>query len=216
MIAMSDKESVLVKQFDPELLDKAPNSEKDLMAMYNKHSDVLYLYLQETVNPFLLPLSNELRAMLGHIAIYRVANPDASKRELDKAYGHFRRFSIDALKILCDEFDRSLSRELKNQYTYDYREFCVDYLKEYSSRYFKAKNLYLKAQREERVGSDYKVHNLIGLYYDAAKEYIQLKCYYQQYKPDILRVKRNVIINRIVFGFIAAFGIVVSVIGLLP
>lgn len=216
MPSTDEKELFLINEYDPELLDKAPITEKDLMTMYSKHSDNLYLYLQETINPFILPLSNELRAMLGHIATYRVANHDATKRDLDKAYGHFRRFNIDALKILCDEFDRSLSGELKKQYTYDYRDICSDYLDKYSSLYFKAKNLYLNAQMEERVGSDYEVHNLIELYYNAAKEYIQLKRYYQQYKPDVMRIRRHVVLKRVISGFMVAIGIIGSIVGLLP
>lgn len=72
MPSTDEKELFLINEYDPELLDKAPITEKDLMTMYSKHSDNLYLYLQETINPFILPLSNELRAMLGLIATYRV------------------------------------------------------------------------------------------------------------------------------------------------
>lgn len=214
MILMDEKEKFLVNEFDFNLLDKAPSTEKELLGMYVNNSDVLYLYLQENVNPFLLPLSNELRAMLGHIATYRIANPNETKRELDKAYGHLRRFNIDALKILCDEFDRSLSRELQKQYTYDFRDVCANYLKEFSAQYFRAKHLYLTAQVEERVGSDYNVHNLIELYYDAAKEYIELKCYYQEHKAAISRTRRYVIAKRIVCALMTMFGIVVSFAGL--
>lgn len=216
MPSIDEKELILINEYDPKLLDKAPTTEKDFMTMYSKHSDNLYLYLQETINPFILPLSNELRAMLGHIATYRIANSDVTKRELDKAYGHFRRFNIDALKILCDEFDRSLSGELKKQYTYDYRDICVDYLNKYSSLYFKAKNLYLEAQKEERVGSDYEVHNLIELYHNAAKEYIQLKRYYQKYKPDIMRIRRRVAVKRVISGVMVAIGIIASIVSLFP
>ena len=216
MLLADDKEFFLIEQYNPKLLDQAPNSEIDLMTMYCKHSDILYLYLQETINPFLLPLSNELRAMLGHMVTYRIANPDETKRELDKAYGHFRRFNIDALKILCDEFDKALSDRLKKQYTYDYRDIHAGYLKEYCSRYFNAKKLYLSAQIEERIGSDYGVHNLIQLYHDAAKEYIHLKQYYQQHKSDILSVKRHIIIRRIISGVMIAISIIASIAGFLP
>lgn len=216
MATIDEKERFLIDGYDSDLLDKAPSTEKELMSMYVNNSDVLYLYLQETVNPFLLPLSNELRAMLGHIATYRIANSKETKRELDKAYGHLRRFNVDALKILCDEFDRSLSRELQKQYTYDYRDVCIDYLKEFSAQYFKAKNLYLTAQKEERVGSDYNVHNLIALYHDAAKEYIILKRFYQKYKAKIRKTKNCVFVRRTVCALMTVFGIVVSVIGLIP
>ncbi len=214
MVTTDEKERFFISKFDYNLLDQAPSTEKELMRMYADNSDVLYLYLQETVNPFLLPLSNELRALLGHIATYRIANPHGAKRELEKAYGHFRRFNIDALKILCDEFDRSLSRELQKQYTYDYRDVCVDYLKEFSDRYFKAKKLYLTAQMKERVGSDYKAHNLIELYYNAAKEYVGLKRYYQEHKASIESTRKRVIAKRIVCAAMTAFGIVVSFAGL--
>ncbi len=213
MSTQEQREQFLLNDFDVNKLDTAPKTEKELLEMYCCDGDALYRYIQGTVNPFLRPLSNELRAMLGHLAAYRMKE-GRNKNELDKAYGHFRRFIIDGLKILCDEFDKALLLQLKKQYKYDFRAIEIDYLKKYSVQYFKAKNFYLCAQKEERVGSDRGAHNLIDLYYHAAKEYIQLKQLYLEKKPIFSRLKRRIIIRNIAFGIMSAFGIIVSLIGL--
>ena len=212
-MTIDEMECHLLDKFDPLLLDCAPETEKELVFMYEAHSDILYTYLQHVINPFLKTLCNELRAMLGHLSSYRLDNPHQTKRELDKAYGHFRRFNIDALKILCNEFDRSLSRELEKQYSYDFRSIVKDYLEEYSRRYFWAKNLYLLAQQEERVGSDYQKHNLIQLYHNAAKEYICLKRYYMRWKKQIIRKRRWETFKWLITIFAALFGTGVTIAG---
>lgn len=215
---MTDREIELIeqlKQFDPVLLDVAPRTERDLMVMYVQHSNILYSYLRETVNQLLIPLTNELRAFLGHIATYRTLNPTQSKRELDKAYGHFRRFTIDALKILCDENDKCFLQILKKEYTYDFRSVSKDYLEQFSRRYFQARRLYLEAQVRERVGSDYKVHNLIELYYKAARAYIDLRQYYHSYAPQVRKIKFRMSVRKCVKWAMVLVGIISSLCGLI-
>lgn len=211
---VQDLETFILESYDAEVLNTSPETEKELLSMYQKYSDVLYQYLRLIIDNFIHTLNNEIRAMFGHLAEYRISNSSWDKRELDKAYGHFRRLNLDALKILCNEFDRSLSVKLKKQYSYDYRDICVNYLEEFSQKYFSAKRLYIKAQQEERVGSDSRVHNIIELYYNAAKEYILLKQYYEEKKKSIQMVKRKVIAKQIICGFLTAFGLAVSAFGL--
>lgn len=81
---------------------------------------------------------------------------------------------------------------LQKQYSYDYRNICVDYLKIYGEKYFSARKAYLYAQEEESVGSDSYTHNIFDLYYQAAKQYILLKQFYEKYKKEIKKenVKR--------------------------
>lgn len=215
---MTERERELIerlKQFDPALLDVAPKTEKDLMAMYTKHSDILYAYLRETVNLLSIPLTNELRAFFGHIAAYRTANLKQSKRELNKAYGHFRRFTIDALKILCDENDRCFVQILKQEYTYDFRSVSKDYLEQFSQKYFQARRLYLDTQVQERVGSDYEVHNLIELYYRAVWAYIDLRIYYQKYKQQVVKIKFWISVRKRAKVIMMAVGIISSLCGLI-
>lgn len=207
-------EDFILESYDTNVLNTTPKSEKELLNMYQKYTDVLYQYLRLCIDDFMHALNNEIRAILGHLAEYRTIPETRDKRNLDKAYGHFRRLNLDALKILCDEFDRGLSVNLKKQYSYDYRDVCVDYLKVYAERYFKAKHLYIEAQQKERVGCDRDVHNIIELYYVAAKEYILLKKFYDEKKKDILKTKRRLIIKRFVYCLATAFGIVASAIGL--
>lgn len=118
--------------------------------------------------------------MLGHLSEYRSSKIN-NREELHNVYGHFRRANLDALKIICDELDRSLLIILQKQYTYDYRNMYEKYLKEYSKMYFAAKNAYLEAQEKECVGSDRNTHNIFEFYHLATKQYILLKQFYEKY-----------------------------------
>ena len=198
-------------EYDAEAIDKLPYSEKELMFAYVKYADVLYQYLRVTSGSYLPSLNNELRAVLGHLAEYRISNTLGMKRDLEKAHGHMRRFNLDALKILCDDFDRSLSKILKSQYKYDYRGARLNYLEEFGIKYFNAKNLYIIAQQSESVGSDIAKHNIIALYYEAAKSYILLKQYYQKNKVVVTIAKAKVITKNVFIGVLTVFGISVTV-----
>lgn len=211
---VNEMENYIIKSYNPITVNIQPKTERELLNIYYKYTDVLYQYLRYNVDNFMHALNNEIRAMLGHLAEYRISDT-GDKRDLDKAYGHFRRLNLDALKILCDEFDRTLSKKLKQQYKYDYRNTCADYLKEFGERYIKAKNLYIKAQEDERVGCDSHTHNIIKLYYDAAKEYILLKQYYDSKKKVIQKAKREIIIKRFIMGILTVIGIVSSALSFL-
>ena len=97
-------ENFLLEEYDAEIINTAPKTEKELLGAYQFHADVLYQYVRSTVNHFMHAINNELRALLGHLSEYRVSETSPGKRDLEKAYGHFRRMNLDALKILCDEF----------------------------------------------------------------------------------------------------------------
>lgn len=210
--SITNLEKFLLEEFDTNSINNTPKTEQELLVRYAKYTDILYQYIRVTINPFVHPLNNEIRAIYGHLAEYRMSeNTKCTKRDLEKAYGHFRRFNLDALKILCDEFDSSLWKILQKQYRYDYRDSCIDYLKNFGIRYFRAKELYIKAQKAERLGCDSPVHNIIELYYVAAKEYIQLKQYYQKNKKIIHRTKMNTIIKQIIVSVLGILGIAVSI-----
>lgn len=214
-LSIPELEKHLLTQFSAVDVDIEPKTEEDLYRLYYNNTDYLYQYLRKTVGGWLFPLSNEVRAILGHLADYRVSDSGREKKNLDKAYGHFRRLTLDAFKILCDEFDKSLSRQLKKQYSFDYRRVCVDYLNHFSEKYISAKKKYLDAQCKENLGSDLGKHNVMELYYDAAKEYIELKQFYQEHKAQILAVQRSVKWRRAVSIVCALFGIVVTILGYL-
>lgn len=181
-------ERFLLNDFDAQLLEIKPQTEEELLRYYAQNTDVLYQYLRAIVDKQIFLISNEIRAVLGHIADYRI-KINCTKNDLEKAYGHFRRMNLDAFKILCDMFEAALSRRLRKDYKHDFRNVTPNYLKEYSRQYFKARDLYLNAQKQERAGSDSEIHNIIELYYSAAKEYIILKQYYLENKDKIARSK---------------------------
>lgn len=140
--------------------------------------------------------------MLGHIAEYRINN-DGTKNDLEKANGHFRRMTLDILKVICDVFDESLLSNLKKSYKTDFRNINKDYLEEYSEQYFKAKNYYIQAQSDERTGADSNKHNIISKYYLAAKSYIRLK----QYKDNNKEAQRSVLISRCIACGLIVIGV---------
>lgn len=211
---IEELEKFLVEEYDPEVINTLPKTEKELLEAYQLYADVLYQYVRSTVNHFMHAINNEIRALLGHLAEYRVSKTSPGKRDLDKAYGHFRRMNLDALKILCDEFDRTLSKILKKQCKYDYRDVRINYLHDFGEKYIVAKNLYIKAQQEEKVGCDSHSHNVIALYYNAAREYILLKRYYQEHKKETKRIERKSIVRVVAITAFTLFGITVSVIDL--
>lgn len=206
-------ENYLLTAFNPEDADTEPTTEEELYRCYYSNTDYLYQYLRKTVGGWLFPLSNEVRAIMGHLADYRISDSRCDKKNLDKAYGHFRRLTLDAFKILCDKFDESLSRQLKAQYSFDYRKVCVNYLDQFAEKYITAKKKYLNAQRKEKLGSDLGKHNVIRLYYEAARDYIELKQFYLKHKPKIIATQRKTKIKKWVRVACTAFGILVTVLG---
>ena len=210
--SISEIETLIIESFDADKIDVKPKTEKELLLYYAEYTDILFQYLRVIVDEQLFYISNEIRALLGHLSDYRVYS-DITKNNLEKAYGHFRRMNLDAFKTLCDMFDDALSRQLRKDYTLDYREVSSDYLEKFSQMYFSARESYLEAQTNERTGSDSHVHNILGQYYIAIKKYIELKQYYMENKSDIKRIKRKVIFSRIiasVFGAISLFSCIIE------
>lgn len=208
-------EEFILHEFDIQQVDTTPFTEEELYRCYANNTDKVYQYLRLTVVTWLFPLSNEIRAMLGHIADYRICDVNDDKRNLEKAYGHFRRLTLDAFKVLCDEFDLSLSLHLRKEYSYDYRMVCTDYLKQFAEKYVIAKNLYIKAQSEEKLGADQGKHNVIEMYHAAAKEYILLNQFYQEKKQAIIAVKKKANIKKALQLSGVIFGIIISLLSYL-
>jgi len=214
-LSIPELEEYILTSFSPDAVDVEPKSEEELYRCYYNNTDYLYQYLRKTVGGWLFPLSNEVRAIMGHLADYRVSDMGRDKKNLDKAYGHFRRLTLDAFKVLCDEFDKSLSRQLKEQYSFDYRKVCVNYLDTFATKYIAAKTKYIDAQCKEKLGSDHGKHNVMKLYYDAAKGYIELKQFYLSHKSQIVATQRKTKRKNALRVGATVFGIVVTVLGYL-
>ena len=214
-LSIPELEEYILTNFSPEDVDVDPKTEEELYRCYYNNTDYLYQYLRKTVGDWLFPLSNEVRAIMGHLADYRISDSGCDKKNLDKAYGHFRRLTLDAFKILCNEFDKSLSRQLKAQYSFDYRKVCVNYLDHFAEKYIAAKTKYIDAQCKEKLGSDHGKHNVMRLYYDAAKEYIELKQFYLHNKSKIVATQRKTKWKNSLRLIGTVFGIAVTVLGYL-
>ena len=205
-------EDFLIKDYSPGIINCEPRTERELLSIYQTHTVPLYEYICYMYS-FSFPISNEIRAMLGHLSEYR-SSEIIKREELHNVYGHFRRANLDTLKIICDELDRSLLIILQKQYPYDYRNMYESYLKEYCEMYYTAKNAYLKAQEKECVGSDRNTHNIFEFYYSAAKQYILLKQFYEKYKKGTQRIKWITTIKKSVCWCCSVFGIVVAILQL--
>ena len=205
-------EDYILHEYDSKFIDKTPKSEQELMKKYEQ-SFYLYQYVTARIDRNAVPLNNEIRAMFGHIAEYRTIDESMVKTNLSKAYGHFRRLNIDSFKLICDEFDKSLYQTLIKEYKYDYRNVIKGYLKEFGEMYICARNLYLEAQKMERVGCDSGVHNVIELYHNAAKKYLELKKYYVKHKDQIKNIYVSAIAKKSIQLFITVFGIIVTIVG---
>lgn len=206
-MTIDEIEEYILDHYDPCLINTRPSTEKKLLEIYYDHTDILFQYIRSSTESFLDPITNEIRALLGHLAEYRISENRSTKRDLDKAYGHLRRINLDLLKVLCDEFDRAFSKIQNSQSHYDLRNVKNDYMLTFGKKYFKARELYICAQQQERLGCDSHTHNIFELYFQAAKEYIELKRYYQKYKKKVNRIKLRAIASKIFFIILTVIGI---------
>ena len=153
-----------------------------------------------------------MRAILGHLSEY---NPeeDKVKNNLGKAYGHFRRLSIDTLKILCNGFDKEYDKWIGKHALYDYRGIDNEYFPKYVSLYNKAHAEYIRVQKLENLGSD-RDNGIIKEYRSVAENYYIL---YQHHMDDrrikIEKITKKFIINKIIWFLAAIFMVILSVLG---
>lgn len=200
----------LLEGYDYDLLNKQPYSEKELYKYYEKYTDLIVTESRRFTGNNVFPLSNEVRAMLGHLADYRV--DPSYRRNLENAYGHFRRLNIDAFKILCDEADKSLLGYLNRHKFFDFRNVNSDFLRDYATRYFKAKNLYIDAQKSERTGSDRQSGNALKKYCDACLEYARLLEYQKKEKKGLNKEILQSIAGTVFLTLLSIASIVTSII----
>lgn len=208
-------EEIILNKFDSIKTNKKPKTEKELYNYFVKNSDVVIQYLKIVVRNELRPLINEVRALFGHLTEQNTESK-IDKRELEKAYGHFRRLTLDSFKILCDEFDNILTDILMKQYHYNYNSVDVNYLKDFSDLYISAKQAYVKAQQAEKTGSDStSSENVIMLYHEASKKYIKLKRLYFDHRKKInyVRIKSKILIGATLATFV--FSSIVSILNLI-
>lgn len=186
-----------IKTYDASLVNVQAKTVPELYSYFYSNSDAVYQYVRLLIDGNEFAVSNEIRAMLGHLAEGELNCKGVGKHELKNAYGHFRRMNIDVLKMLCDELDKALSWWLQKHYHYDYRKQEEEFLPTFSENYVSAKRKYKKARLLESVGSDSKNNkfNIIELYYQAACAYIDLFALYRRKHAMIEKKKWRTIFH---------------------
>lgn len=185
------------------------------MELYEKYKSNIVPFLEYYVSVMGEPsfeITNEIRAMFGHITDYRLSANDVLKKNLEKAYGHLRRVSLDISKILCDEYDKIFSSIIKKLYKYDYRKCSDNFLRRYLELYFEARECYLHAQNEEKLGSNN--NTAYYAYFNALQKYIDLKNHYLKYKKTIEKQRRKAIIGKSVSVVVSILLLVVNIISI--
>ena len=186
----------LVEQYDPKIINICPKSADELYGYYRAYTQILLDCVFEEIETLPYVLTNEIRAMVGHLSEHNT-RIDLSNYELQKAYGHFRRLNLDAMKILCDEFDKGFSNFISKSHKYPYYKVEEGFMASYAKCYFEARQLFLEAQFSEGVGSNYKA-NVYETYFNAVKKYIELQKYYLDNLKEIRKIRRVTIIKKVV------------------
>ena len=200
----------ILEGYNYDLLNKQPYCEKELFKYYEEYTDKIVTESRRFTGSNIFPLGNEVRAMLGHLADYQI--DPSYRRNLENAYGHFRRLNIDAFKILCDEADKSLFGYLNIHKFFDFRNVNSDFLHNYATKYFKAKSLYIEAQKSERTGSDRQSGNTLKKYCDACLEYANLLKYQKEEKKGLNKEILRSIAGTVFFAILSIASIVTSII----
>lgn len=206
-----EKLETALNQFNPSLLETTPPSPKDIYKYY-VCIDNLYIWLKNSYNDDLCVLCNEIRAILGHLSEYNIDDED-KKRNLNKAYGHLRRLSIDSLKILCNGLDQVFDEWIQKHVRYDYSNKDNSFLPQYIEKYYSAHYAYLQVQMDENLGSDQN-NKIIEKYHNAAKEYLSLYAFHKSKRRlKIERASRVFNLNKIAYIIALIIITVISVIG---
>lgn len=201
----------VLDEYHPEEVNKLPMTEVELLKKYDDYTAPVLKYAKMFVSDGIFPLGNEVRAMFGHLADYRIKGE--GKTNLEDAYGHYRRLNIDVLKIFCDEFDKFFLSELKHTYHYDFRNVRAGYLKNFAQKYFSAKKSYMSAKYKENVGND-RPSDVISPYFQAVYSYAKLYEFFKENKKGIKAAKVKAISVYAVELIISLLGIAMSIINL--
>ena len=202
---------IALNAYCPEKLEVDPSNQSEIYEYYTC-IDRLYIWLKNAYNDDICVLCNEMRAILGHLSEYN-PNTENKKKNLEKAYGHFRRLSIDILKIICNGFDKEFDEWIRKHTAYDYRNVDAQYLPTYISLYYEAHGKYIEAQKSENLGSD-KDNHIIKKYCDVAAIFGKLyKHHVDDRRFDIEKITRRfkknkyaVIVSTIVLTIISILG----------
>lgn len=200
-----------LNRYQPDLLEISPQTPNEIYLDY-AHIDNMYIWLKNAYNDDLCVLCNEIRAILGHLSEYDPTN-DKCKENLQKAYGHLRRLSIDTLKILCNGLDEFFDRWIRKHAYYDYSNTDNEYFPKYVTLYNTAHQAYIEVQQAENLGSD-RGNNIIKLYHDAAKKYgLLYKYHLNDRRMKIEKTTLMLNVNKILWIVCTSLLVILSVLG---
>lgn len=181
-----------LKEYNPEILEKKPTKPNEIYQSY-VHIDQMFVWLKNAYQDDLCVLGNEMRAILGHLSEY-----GEDEENLEKAYGHLRRLSIDTLKIVCNAFDKEFDEWIKKHSQYDYRGIDSKYFPQYVKLYNCAHRAYIEVQKDENLGSDRK-NNIIVKYHTVGRLYGALyRHHVDERRIKIEKITRRFKINRVI------------------
>lgn len=183
--------------YNPDRLEVTPKKPNEIYQYYIC-VDEMYVWLKNAYEDDLCVLCNEMRAILGHLSEYKIEN-EPQKKNMDKAYGHLRRLSIDTLKTLCDAFDKAFDLWINKHAHYDYRNIDNEYFPQYVKLFNEAHYAYLDAQKVENLGSD-RENNIIKKYYKVAELYYRLYAHHMDDRRiRIEKITRRFKVNNVIW-----------------
>ena len=201
-----------LQKYDYKLLNVCPMTMNELYGYFCEHINPIFNAVRKLFNDNIACVENEIRAFFGHISDYVISQYD-SRKNLEKAYGHFRRINLDIFKIICNELDKAIIGWLVDHYQYDYREANSSFLSTFAQEYFEAKKLYTAAQIKERVGSNSDVQNILKIYCEAAHGYVSVLVYYHENKNVIEKAKNLECLKKVGAAAFYLVGIVSGILG---
>lgn len=197
--------------YQPDILEIPPKMPNEIYCYY-AHIDNMYVWLKNAYNDDLCVLCNEIRSILGHLSEYDLRD-EKDKDNLQKAYGHFRRLSIDTLKILCNGLHEFFDRWIRKHAYYDYSNVDSEYFQKYVILYNKAHKAYIDVQKVENLGSD-RNNRIIKKYHEAACQYGALYAYHDNDRR--IRIEKTTArfrINKMIWVICTFLLVVLSVLG---
>ncbi len=148
-----------------------PLSEQELYEYHEETFKPIYADLVAVIGTKPEQIVFELEAALSHIAVAKT-NTDLYEENIQKAYGHLQRASLDAAKIMWLEY---MQKAEKITLDPDLRKFATNASeKELLTKYQNAEELARRARKKEVQNTGKSPSEAIELYYEAALSFSEI------------------------------------------
>lgn len=145
-------------------------SEDDIYTLYQGKFKEIYADLIVVLGTKPDQIVFEIEATFTHIAVAKT-QPSVADVNIEKAYRHIQRATLDSAKMLWIEFKRRLEKYLDDD---ELLTFCCNFSEaEFIKTYEKAEAIAQEARKAETVNVGVNPMASIEKYYDAALEYKQ-------------------------------------------